>query len=44
VPGKVVGWVSEAGKKLEFDKEWFAFCEKSNKKYKFENNLVKVVE
>lgn len=44
VPGKVVGWVSEAGKKLTFDKNGFAYCEKSKKKYKFENNLVKEVE
>jgi UDP-2-acetamido-3-amino-2,3-dideoxy-glucuronate N-acetyltransferase len=43
-PGKVVGWVSEAGKKLNFDKEGFAFCEKSNKKYKLEDGEVKVVE
>lgn len=41
-PARVIGWWSEAGKKLEFDKNGFAFCEKSQKKYKFENN--KVVE
>lgn len=40
VPGKIVGWVSEAGKKLDFDKNGIAFCEKSQKKYKFENNKV----
>lgn len=39
-PGKIIGWVSEAGKRLEFDKDGFAFCEKSGKKYKFENGLV----
>ena len=39
-PGKVIGWVSEAGKKLKFDKDGYAFCEKSNKKYKLENNKV----
>lgn len=39
-PGKVIGWVSEAGKKLKFDADGFAFCEKSNKKYKLENNKV----
>ncbi len=43
-PGRVVGWVSEAGKKLEFDLEGIAFCEKSNKKYKLENNKVFEVE
>ncbi len=39
-PARVVGWFSEAGKKLHFDKDGFAFCEKSNKKYKLENNKV----
>ncbi|MDP4115924.1 MAG: DapH/DapD/GlmU-related protein [Bacteroidota bacterium] len=43
-PGRVIGWVSEAGKKLKFDEDGFAFCEKSNKKYKFENNKVIEVE
>lgn len=43
-PARVVGWFSEAGKKLHFDKNGFAFCEKSNKKYKIENNLVSEVE
>ena len=42
-PAKVKGWYSEAGKKLIFDDNAFAFCEKSGKKYKFENNLVKEV-
>lgn len=41
-PGKVAGWVSEAGQRLAFDKDGFAFCEKSQKRYKFENG--KVVE
>lgn len=41
VPGKIVGWVSEAGKKLDFSKGNKDFCEKSNKSYIFENNIVK---
>lgn len=32
-PGKVIGWVSEAGQKLLFEKDGIAFCKKSNKKY-----------
>jgi UDP-2-acetamido-3-amino-2,3-dideoxy-glucuronate N-acetyltransferase len=36
VPGKIIGWVSEAGKKLVFDKDGIALCEKSKKKYKLE--------
>lgn len=43
-PAKIIGWVSEAGKKLEFDENGFALCEKSNKKYKIENNRVFEVE
>lgn len=39
-PARVVGWVSEAGKRLKFDENGMAFCEKSNKKYKLENNKV----
>lgn len=43
-PAKLIGWVSEAGKKLHFDKDGIAFCEKSNKKYKLYNNRVIEVE
>jgi UDP-2-acetamido-3-amino-2,3-dideoxy-glucuronate N-acetyltransferase len=43
-PAKVVGWMSEAGKKLVFDKKGYAFCEKSKKRYKLENGLVKEVK
>jgi UDP-2-acetamido-3-amino-2,3-dideoxy-glucuronate N-acetyltransferase len=39
-PAKVIGWVSEAGKRLSFDDEGYAFCEKSNKRYKYEHNRV----
>ncbi|HMS32670.1 MAG TPA: acyltransferase [Ignavibacteria bacterium] len=42
-PARVIGWISEAGIRLEFDKDGFAFCEKSKKKYKFENESVKEV-
>jgi UDP-2-acetamido-3-amino-2,3-dideoxy-glucuronate N-acetyltransferase len=40
IPGKILGWVSEAGKRLEFDKDGFAFCAKSKKKYQFKDGLV----
>ncbi len=40
VPAKIIGWVSEAGKRLNFDKEGIAFCQKSNKRYKFEDGRV----
>jgi UDP-2-acetamido-3-amino-2,3-dideoxy-glucuronate N-acetyltransferase len=39
-PSRIIGWVSEAGKRLQFDTEGFAFCEKSGRKYKLENNIV----
>lgn len=42
-PAKIIGWVSEAGTRLEFDKDGLAYCEKSDRKYKFENNSVKEV-
>ncbi len=42
-PAKIIGWFSEAGKKLEFDKDGIAYCEKSGKTYKIENNLVKEI-
>ena len=43
VPGKVIGWVSEAGKRLDFDKDGFAYCEKSKKRYQFKDGLVSEV-
>ncbi|MBT8380945.1 MAG: N-acetyltransferase [Ignavibacteria bacterium] len=39
-PAKIIGWVSEAGKRLNFDKDGFAFCKKSNKKYQLKNEKV----
>ena len=39
-PAKIIGWVSEGGKRLNFDKDGFAFCEKSNKKYQLLNGKV----
>jgi UDP-2-acetamido-3-amino-2,3-dideoxy-glucuronate N-acetyltransferase len=44
VPGKIIGWVSEAGKRLEFNREGFAFCEKSKKKYKLKDGIVSEIE
>lgn len=44
VPGKILGWVSEAGKRLNFDKAGFASCEKSKKKYQLKDGLVAEVE
>lgn len=39
-PAKILGWVSEAGTRLNFDEKGFASCEKSNKKYRLQNQKV----
>ena len=39
-PAKIIGWVSEGGKRLNFDKDGFAFCKKSNKKYQLKDEKV----
>lgn len=39
-PARIIGWVSEAGKKLKFDEHGIAYCEKSGKSYKLNNNKV----
>jgi len=44
IPAKIIGWVSEAGQRLQFDKNGIAHCEKSDKKYKLENNKVTELE
>jgi UDP-2-acetamido-3-amino-2,3-dideoxy-glucuronate N-acetyltransferase len=40
VPAKQIGWVSEAGVRLHFDENNEAYCEKSKKRYKMENDQV----
>jgi UDP-2-acetamido-3-amino-2,3-dideoxy-glucuronate N-acetyltransferase len=39
-PARIIGWVSEAGKRLEFDENGYAFCEKSQRKYYFDGQKV----
>jgi UDP-2-acetamido-3-amino-2,3-dideoxy-glucuronate N-acetyltransferase len=39
-PGRVVGWVSEAGKKLKFNNVGKAYCEKSGKTYFLKDGVV----
>lgn len=43
-PARIIGWMSEAGQKLQFDKEGFASCSKSGKKYQFVDGKVIEVE
>jgi UDP-2-acetamido-3-amino-2,3-dideoxy-glucuronate N-acetyltransferase len=42
-PARIIGWYSEAGKKLNFNSTNEAFCEKSGKKYQLEDGVVKEV-
>ncbi|NND78033.1 MAG: N-acetyltransferase [Flavobacteriales bacterium] len=39
-PGQQIGWMSEYGHRLEFDKENEATCKESGEKYKLENDTV----
>lgn len=39
-PAKIIGWMSEAGKRLKFDDKGFAFCERSSRKYMLVNSIV----
>ncbi len=39
-PSRIIGWMSEAGIKLNFDENGVAFCKKSGKRYKLERNIV----
>jgi UDP-2-acetamido-3-amino-2,3-dideoxy-glucuronate N-acetyltransferase len=39
-PAKQLGWMSEFGHRLDFDKNGIAICPESKEKYKLENNSV----
>lgn len=39
-PAKQMGWISEYGHRLEFDKDGIAICMESEEKYKLENGKV----
>lgn len=39
-PARQIGWISEYGHRLEFDKDGIAVCKESGQKYKIENNKV----
>ena len=42
-PAKQIGWMSEFGHRLEFDKEGNATCPESKAKYKLEQGAVKKI-
>ena len=39
-PSRQIGWMSEYGHRLEFDKDGFASCKESGQKYELKNNVV----
>ena len=39
-PAKQMGWISEYGHRLQFDKDHVAICPESKQKYKLENNKI----
>jgi UDP-2-acetamido-3-amino-2,3-dideoxy-glucuronate N-acetyltransferase len=39
-PSRQIGWMSEYGDRLEFDKDGMALCKESGERYKLENNKV----
>jgi UDP-2-acetamido-3-amino-2,3-dideoxy-glucuronate N-acetyltransferase len=43
-PAKQVGWVSEYGNRLNFNKDGVAICEESGQKYRLENDTVIKIE
>lgn len=42
-PARQIGWMSEFGNRLEFDKDGMAICKESGEKYKLENNQVRKI-
>jgi UDP-2-acetamido-3-amino-2,3-dideoxy-glucuronate N-acetyltransferase len=43
-PARIMGWMSEAGTRLVFDKDGVAYCERSKKRYKLDNGRVREIE
>ena len=42
-PGRHVGWMSEFGHRLDFDKDGIAICPESNEKYRLQDGTVRKV-
>ena len=42
-PAKQIGWMSEHGNKLQFNKEGIAVCELTGEKYQLKNNVVEKI-
>lgn len=43
-PARQLGWVSEFGHRLNFDKNSTAICPETNQEYKLDNNIVKKIK
>ncbi len=43
-PSRQIGWISEYGHRLVFDKNGFAECKESGEKYRLQNNSVEKVD
>lgn len=43
VPGKIIGWLSEAGERLVFNDKGLATCSRTGMVYKFENGAVNLL-
>ena len=43
-PARIIGWMSEAGTRLAFDKDGFSYCERSKKRYKLESGRVREID
>lgn len=43
-PAKQIGWMSQYGHRLEFDKDGIAVCKESGKKYELKNKTVRILE
>ncbi len=43
-PSKQIGWMSEYGHRLSFDKDGIAICEESKEKYQLKDNMVRKCE
>ncbi len=43
-PARIIGWMSEGGERLKFDAEGVAVCSRTNKKYKYADNLVSEID
>jgi len=43
-PARIIGWMSEGGERLKFDKDGFATCSRTGIKYQLKDGIVKEVK